>query len=151
MQLSNFLKFLTIYNTGQSNLKTSYFCACNTVLKKIMTLYTKRVIVSHMSGIIDLWPNKHKANLLKHLLKNNKSLLSLKKQLLRHLINNFKKNKEKLLRKNVEMRIIFWAYIFSLVLCRYHWYYIMLRSWCTKIIIYLMFQLLTLTVIWTVT
>jgi hypothetical protein len=35
------------------------------------------------------------------------SLLSLKKQLLHHLINNVKKNKEKLLRKNVEMRIIF--------------------------------------------
>ncbi len=54
MQLSNFLKFLTIYNLGQSNLKTSYFCARNAVLKKIVTPYTKRVVVSHMSGIMDL-------------------------------------------------------------------------------------------------
>jgi hypothetical protein len=61
MQLSNFLKFFTIYNLGQSNLKTSYFCARNAILKKIVTPCTKRVIVSHVSGIMDLWTQKYKA------------------------------------------------------------------------------------------
>jgi hypothetical protein len=51
---------LHLYNSGQSNLKTSYFCALNAVFKKIVT-YTKRVIVSHMSSIMNLWPNKYKA------------------------------------------------------------------------------------------
>ncbi len=61
MQLSNFfevpynIQFLAII------FKTSYFCARNTVLKKIVTLYTKRVIVLHMSGIMDLRPHKYKA------------------------------------------------------------------------------------------
>jgi hypothetical protein len=49
----NFLKFLTIYNSGQSNLKLVIFVR-NAILKVIVTSYTKRVIVSHMSGIMNL-------------------------------------------------------------------------------------------------
>ncbi len=54
MQLSNILKLLTTYNMGQSNLKKNRFYARNAILKKVVTPYTKRVIVSHMSGIMDL-------------------------------------------------------------------------------------------------